>query len=553
MSDELKHECGVALLAFHRPPALPGFGLEQMSLLLEKQHNRGQDGAGLGVWQADAVPGIPYFKIFKSNGCNPLATVLENSHTASAEGDILLGHLRYGTFGNNNLEDCHPLLRESACRNRALMLAGNFNLTNSRALLQKLTLAGHHLTSSSDTAILLHCIGHELEKNPEQPIEELLRNAAKDWDGGFLICGVIGDGKAFALRDAAGIRPGFYYTGEAETVVASERPPIQTAFGLTARQVHEIPPGSVLLIDNKTHTVTVKPCLPAVKIRQCVFERVYFSRGNDADVQQERLKMGKMLLEPVLNAVEHDIDNTYFSYIPNTANVSFLGLLEKGRFPRFGQLVVKDAKFRTFIADLDVRKKLNMHIYDLVYGVIRPGQDNIVLLDDSIVRGNTIEKLLLPLLDRLSSRKIVIASASPPLCYPDCYGIDMASLEELVAFRAAIAILQNTGRQHIIDSCYTAACADLQKTDAEMRNQVKPIYDAISFSELCVEIGRMLTPEGLQTRFEVVYQTLGNLRRCCPAHTGDWYFSGDYPTPGGNRVVNQALVNYINGNHQRAY
>lgn len=564
MSDELKHECGVALLRLRKPlSAYPEhYGLQQMALLLEKQHNRGQDGAGIAALKVEARPGEPYYQIDKSADRNALANVLEQVLNRPFPGEVFLGHLRYGTFGGQSVDACHPLLKYSVCRNRTVLLAGNFNLTNSSALFDQLTRLGHHLPNRQDTTILLHQIGHELEKalDAGQPITSelatLLAKAAIHWDGGFLISGVLGDGTAFVLRDPSGIRPGFYYVDDQVVVVASERPAIQTTFNVKSEAVREIPPGSMLLISSDGQTFEEKPCLIPREPRRCVFERIYFSRGNDSDIQQERRLMGKHLVPQILDAIEHDYENSFFSYIPNTAQTSFHGVLDellcKCNF-RFGQVVLKDAKFRTFIADAKRRKALDMHIYDIVYGLIRPKEDNLVLLDDSIVRGTTLRNLILKIVDRLEPKKIVVVSSAPPICYPDCYGIDMASLGELVAFQAVISLLCKTGKEALFHECVGCAREDLKQPDSAMRNRVAPLYAAFTFDELCQEIGLLLTPDGLRAKVSVVFQRLGNLRVCCPNHSGDWYFSGNYPTPGGNRVVNQALVNYCDKVNTRAY
>jgi amidophosphoribosyltransferase len=562
MSDELKHECGVALLKLCKPlTAYPAhYGLQQMALLLEKQHNRGQDGAGIASMKLDVEPGSPYFHIEKSAGRNPLAEMLENVWEKPFDGNVFLGHLRYGTFGERSINACHPLLKYSVCRDRTLLLAGNFNLTNSPKLFKALTEMGHHLPDRQDTTILLHLIGHEIEKVHAAGCEDIdlnaiLRKAASDWDGGFLICGILGDGTAFALRDASGIRPAFYSSDSDKVVVASERPAIQTSFNLKRDVVHELPPGHLLLI-TADNTVSIEPCLPPREIRRCVFERIYFSRGNDSDIQQERRAMGMRLAPQILEAINHDYENTFFSYIPNTAQISFHGLLDAllcKHNIRFGVVVVKDAKFRTFIADEKRRKALDMHIYDIVHGLIRPQQDNIVVVDDSIVRGTTMRNLILKILDRLEPRKIVVASSAPPICYPDCYGIDMASLGELVAFQAVMSLVHTHGKLDLFHDCVAAARVDLEKPDAEMKNRVKPLYDAFTFEQLSAEISKLLTPDNLNAEFSAVFQTTENLRKCCPDHTGDWYFTGNYPTPGGNRVVNRALLNYVDKINQRAY
>ena len=546
--------CGISLLKLRRQDA--ALGLSMMSLLLEKQHNRGQDGAGIAIWKEHADPGTPYFRVEKSDASNPLADVIGKCRKAPFDGEIFLGHLRYGTFGNRGVDACHPLVRFSACRNRTLLLAGNFNLTNSATLLEKFAAAGHHLCDSQDTSILLHMIGHELEKDPQQPLVNALRAAAEQWDGGYLICGITGDGNAFALRDPAGIRPGFFHVSDDHAAVASERPPLQAVFNLKSSEVTEIPPGHALIF-HKDGTVSLEKCLEPVEKRSCVFERVYFSRGNDRDIQQERRAMGRLLVPGIIEAVDRDLENCFFSYIPNTARSCFFGILDEllhhSRNLRFGELVIKDAKFRTFIADEQSRESFGMHVYDVVHGMIRPGRDKLVVVDDSIVRGNTVRNMLLRVLDRLDPDKIVIGSAAPPVCYPDCYGIDMASLGELVAFQAAVSFLEKQGKSDLIHQCAAAAEADLRKADIEMENRVLPIYQEVGFRNLCSEITELLTPPGLRAKFEVVFQTPENLRACCPGHTGDWYFSGHYPTPGGNRVVNRALLNFVNHIKRRAY
>lgn len=573
MSDELKHECGVTLLRLRRNAdyyaaryGMRHFGSRKLALLLEKQHNRGQDGAGMAALKLDAVPGEPYYRLEKSNSSTALTDILSRIDDESWDGEVLLGHLRYGTFGRRSLAACHPVLRESPCRNRTILLAGNFNLTNTSALFARLTASGHHLSDALDSHILLAMIGHRLEKllgpndggERSPDLVRLFREAAPEWDGGYFLCGMLGNGECFALRDPRGIRPGYWYFNDDVVVTASERPAIQTAFDLASAEVEEVPPGALLLIDRDGKT-RLEQCLEPEPPRRCVFERIYFSRGNDADIQRERRKMGKFLTDPVLDAVDGDWDNSFFSYIPNTAYTCFLGMLEElvarhqGRTLRFGQIAVKDVGFRTFISDAECRKELSMHVYDVVYGLVRPGADNLVVLDDSIVRGNTMRHCILRILDRLGPKRIVVASAAPPVCYPDGYGIDMASLGELVAFEAAVALVRRKHLDGLFQECVAAARSDLLLPDDQMQNRVKPIYDAIGFGELCEEIGRRLRPEGLRAELRVVFQTPENLRRACPDHTGDWYFSGDYPTPGGNRVVNQALIHYVDAVNRRAY
>lgn len=481
MSDPVKHECAVTLLRlrrgidyFIRKYGNARYGFQKLALLLEKQHNRGQDGAGIACVGLDPEPGRPCYRIEKSNRNMPLADLLERiggmqppppDVPLSAEaaklqlpfcGELYLGHLRYGTFGRQGIDACHPFVRDNACLNRTLLLAGNFNLTDTAEIFEKLVRSGHHPTSRADGYLILQVIGHYLERSIEQrhrnaDLVDVLRNACSGFDGAFTLCGMTGTGDAFAIRDPAGIRPGYYYFDDEIAVVSSERPAIQAAFDCSTAEVSELPPGEALVIDREGN-VTLSECLPKRPLRRCVFERIYFSRGNDAEIHQERKHLGRALVPAVLDEVGGNWADTFFSYIPNTAQISFHGMLEalfernRGAADpvRFGQIAVKDAKFRTFIADADARREFYMHVYDVTYGLLRPGSDNLVVIDDSIVRGNTMRNAILPILDRLGPKKIVIASSAPPLKYPDCYGIDMASLKELVAFEAAVGLLKNT-------------------------------------------------------------------------------------------------------------
>ncbi len=588
MSDSIKHECAVSMLRLRRSIAhyvrkygTPFYGYEHLALLLEKQHNRGQDGAGIGCIRLDPVPGEPCFSLEKSNRNMPLADLLERigktipqgEEPLSASerrnhpfcGELYLGHLRYGTFGRGGLEACHPFVRPNSCLNRTLLLAGNFNLTDTRELFAKLIATGHHPASRADGYLILQMIGHCLEKaldrNPHHvDLAAVLREACGDFDGAFTLCGMLGDGTGFAIRDAAGIRPGYFYFDDEVAVVSSERPAIQAAFDCTTAEVSELPPGEALII-SRDGNVEFRPCLDPKPLRRCVFERIYFSRPNDADIHRERRALGRKLVPAVLRETGKDFENTLFSYIPNTAQASFHGLLdtlnriacEEGHTVRFGQIAIKDAKFRTFIADAASRKEFYMHIYDVTYGLVRPGSDTLVALDDSIVRGNTLRNAILPIFDRLSPKKIVIASAAPPIKYPDCYGIDMASLKELVAFEAAVDLLRERGNLALLEQCYENAKRQLTGPAKEMTNCVRPVYEAISDADLSRAIAARLKPEGMRADFAVVFQTCEDLAECCPEHTGNWYFTGDYPTPGGFRVVNRALVNYIEHIDARAY
>lgn len=588
MSDSIKHECAVSMLRLRRSIAhyvrkygTPFYGYEHLALLLEKQHNRGQDGAGIGCIRLDPVPGEPCFSLEKSNRNMPLADLLERIGKTIPQGEdplsaserrnhpfcgeLYLGHLRYGTFGRGGLEACHPFVRPNSCLNRTLLLAGNFNLTDTRELFAKLIATGHHPASRADGYLILQMIGHCLEKaldrNPHHvDLAAVLREACGDFDGAFTLCGMLGDGTGFAIRDAAGIRPGYFYFDDEVAVVSSERPAIQAAFDCTTAEVSELPPGEALII-SRDGNVEFRPCLDPKPLRRCVFERIYFSRPNDADIHRERRALGRKLVPAVLRETGKDFENTLFSYIPNTAQASFHGLLdtlnriacEEGHTVRFGQIAIKDAKFRTFIADAASRKEFYMHIYDVTYGLVRPGSDTLVALDDSIVRGNTLRNAILPIFDRLSPKKIVIASAAPPIKYPDCYGIDMASLKELVAFEAAVDLLRERGNLALLEQCYENAKRQLTGPAKEMTNCVRPVYEAVSDADLSRAIAARLKPEGMRADFAVVFQTCEDLAECCPEHTGNWYFTGDYPTPGGFRVVNRALVNYIEHIDARAY
>lgn len=595
MSDDLKHECAVTLLRLRhrmdyyiRKYNTPYYGFQKMALMLEKQHNRGQDGAGIACVGLDPEPGFPCYQLEKSNRKPCLADLLERiggeippvtaplsdgektKHQFPFCAESYLGHLRYGTFGRQGIGACHPFVRENACLNRTILLAGNFNLTDTAEIFKILQATGHHPASKSDGALILQLIGHYLEQERDNKqhnfdLAEVLSLATRNFDGAFTLCGMLGSGESFAIRDAAGIRPGYFYFNDEVAVVASERPAIQAAFDCTSAEVTELPPGEALIIDANGN-FDFHPCLPKRRLRRCVFERIYFSRGNDADIHKERKALGKALIPQILDKVNRDWENTFFSYIPNTAQISFHGMLEAlqqecwrttpvGRQPiiRFGQIAVKDAKFRTFIADAAARKEFYMHVYDVTYGLVHPGSDSLVVIDDSIVRGNTMRNAILPILDRLGPKKIVIASAAPPIKYPDCYGIDMASLKELVAFEAAVDLLKKNGKEELLMECYRNAKKQLAIPSQVMDNCVLPIYDAFDDETLCGAIADRLRPQGLNAELNVVYLRLADLPKCCPEHRGDWYFSGDYPTKGGFRVVNQALVNYIENIDERAY
>ena len=579
MSDQIKHECAVTLLRLRKKPEFYGdtfYGFRKMLLLLEKQHNRGQDGAGIAGIKIDQEPGYPAFQLEKSARRMALADLIERigvlSGTRHQEkyrhspfaGELFLGHLRYGTFGSRGEESCHPFARVSSCLNRTMLLAGNFNLANTGEIFEKLLKTGHHPSGRQDGALILNLIGHYLEQSLQQnsgptDFAEVLKRAAENFDGAFTLCGALADGNSFVLRDAAGIRPAWYYCDENLVVAASERPAIQTAFELFPDQVKELPPGSALIV-RRDGQVELTECLkPVTPLRRCVFERIYFSRGNDSDIHRERKAMGQALLPDILKNLDDGIENAFFSYIPNTAQISFHGMLDAlmkmqlNKPLRFGQIAVKDAKFRTFIADAAARDDFTMHVYDVTYGLVRPNLDTLVVIDDSIVRGSTMRRAILPILDRLSPRKIVIASAAPPICYPDCYGIDMGSLQELVAFEALVDLLKKHGKFDLLTEQTKKAEKMLKQDSRKCRNPLKKLYAEFSFDELTEAIKERLRPPGLKAELALVFQRCDALRACCPDHLGDWYFTGDYPTPGGYRMVNRALANYVENIKERAY
>ena len=576
MSDEIKHECGVALLRIRGCATPSGMGRGSaecggalLSLLLEKQRNRGQDGAGFAVVRLSPPPGEPAFDVVKSASPNSLADILSALSGRQAHDDdrIFLGHLRYATFGRGDTSFCHPFVHQSSCLNRALLLAGNFNLTDNRELFERYVSLGHHPDSTSDGYLVTQMVAHELGREFDAaesaspapglpsaasagiPILSALRNALAGLDGAWLLCGATGDGWSFAVRDPHGIRPGFWYEQADAVAVASERPAIQAAFDCAPDEVREIPPGAALLV-SPDGTSSVRPCLEPGERRQCTFERIYFSRANDAAIHRERKALGAALAPRLLDAVGGDLEHSFFSYIPNSAQVAFHGLLEsllieglaEGRPVRFGQVAVKDAKFRTFIADSAARRELRKHVYDVTYGLVRPGEDALVVLDDSIVRGNTMRRSILPMLDRLGPKRIVVASSAPPIRYPDCYGIDMSTLGELVAFQALVSLLGPSARAELEAALSSGA-----------QDPLSALYARFPPERHEAEIARLLTPPGLKAEVAVVYQSVEGLRAACPEHSGDWYFTGRYPTPGGYRVLRRALENYLSGTAGRSY
>jgi amidophosphoribosyltransferase len=633
MSDAIKHECGIALLRLKKDLSFyldkygtAFYGLHKMQLLMEKQHNRGQDGAGLANIKLNVAPGERYISRARSIDANPIQEMFEQVFKPFQElslktperltqvdylkqhmaftGEVFLGHLRYGTFGKNALDNCHPFLRQNNWMTKNLVLAGNFNLTNVEELFDSLVSIGQHPKEKSDTVTVLERIGHFLDEENERiyadgkamglsksqisslirekmDVARVLERSAKKWDGGYVMAGLLGHGASFVLRDPVGIRPAFYYEDDEVTVVASERPAIQTVFNVKLDQVKELTPGSALFIqeDGTTHEKVV---LPQKAIKKCVFERIYFSRGSDWDIYRERKSLGKWIAPQVLEAIGGDIDRSVFSFIPNTAEVSFYGLikaledahnavkLEKilalGPNPtseditlileartRIEKIAIKDAKLRTFITQDSDRDDLVAHVYDITYGSIQPGQDNLVVIDDSIVRGTTLKKSILTMLDRLEPKCIVVVSSAPQIRYPDCYGIDMARLGDFVAFNAAISLLRERNMEAIIEQVYQACLQQKALPKEEVTNAVKAIYAPFREEEISERIAQLLKPNGLKASLKIVYQKLENLALACPGHLGDWYFSGDYPTPGGNKVVNQAFINWREQRNDRPY
>ncbi len=633
MSELIKHECGVALIRLLQPLEYYQYkygswkyGLNKLYLLMEKQHNRGQDGAGVACISLDTAPGSPY--IFRHRSADDAAINIvfrkissdfkkpERKHPDRFKdanwakknlpfaGELYLGHLRYGTYGKNKLDNVHPVLRENNWKSRNLALAGNFNLTNAGELFNILIELGQHPKDYSDTVTILEKIGHFLDMenqrlfdrfkdkgHPNARISEMiaehldvariLNEASKRWDGGHLIAGLIGHGDAFAYRDPWGIRPGFYYRDEEIVVVASERPVIQTVMNVPTEKVQEIEPGHALIV-KKNGRVAMEEIRKPMEKRACSFERIYFSRGSDRDIYRERKKLGNLLTPDILKAVDHDIENTVFSFIPNTAETAFYGmirgvedymnkekrkiLVERARElnpkdieriisqrPRVEKIAVKDVKLRTFIAQDVGREDLVGHVYDITYGTIRRGLDNLVVIDDSIVRGTTLRESILKILDRLGPKRIVIVSSSPQIRYPDCYGIDMAKLGDFVAFQAAVSLLRESGRENVINEVFNAAVAEEGKPMEKVVNHVKRIYEPFTYEQISDKIGEILTSKNIQAQVKIVYQTVENLHRACPDHKGDWYFTGDYPTPGGNVVVNHSFINFIKGRNIRAY
>jgi len=630
MSDAIKHECGIAVLRLLKPLqyykdkyGTSFYGINKMYLMMEKQHNRGQDGAGFASIKFNEVPGTRYISRIRSNKSQPIQDIFhqinerinegmkshpEYNNNAELQkqnlpylGELFLGHVRYGTFGKNSIESVHPFLRQSNWKHKNLIVAGNFNMTNSNELLQELIDLGQHPKEHTDTVTVMEKIGHFLddevaktyqkfkeqgvnkkEASPligkELNIQRILQRSSKNWDGGYAMAGLIGHGDAFVFRDPAGIRPAYYYKDDEVVVVASERPVIQTVFNVPFDEVKELEPAHALIIKKDGQT-SIEQILEKLPKKACSFEHIYFSRGSDAEIYKERKNLGKLIFKDVLKSIDNDIKNTVFSYIPNTAETSFYGMTEaaedflnqqklqiilKGKRsisakdlniilserPRIEKIAIKDVKLRTFIADDNSRDELVEHVYDVTYGVVKP-TDNLVIIDDSIVRGTTLKKSIIKIVDRLKPKKIVVVSSAPQIRYPDCYGIDMARLEDFIAFKAALELLKDYNLYHIVDSVYQK-CKTKNTTD-NVENFVKAIYKPFTDVQISAKIAQMLKTESVQAKVDVIYQTVDNLHMACPKNLGDWYFTGNYPTKGGTKVVNNAFINFYEGNKKRAY
>ena len=632
MSDALKHECGIAFLRLLKPLEFykekygtAFYGIQKMYLLMEKQHNRGQDGAGFASIKMDVEPGERYISRVRSNDAQPIQHVFAQinerineemaAHPEYADdvalqkknipyiGELFLGHVRYGTFGKNSIESVHPFLRQNNWMHRNLIVSGNFNMTNVAELFNSLVELGQHPKEMADTVTIMEKIGHFLDEEVTELYQEcknnglskreaspviaeklnitkILKRASKGWDGGYAMSGLFGHGDGFVFRDPAGIRPAYFYQDDEIVVVASERPVIQTVFNVDFEKVQELKPGHALIV-KKNGMVSEEEIITPVVKKACSFERIYFSRGSDAEIYQERKNLGKLILPAVLNAIDNDTDNTVFSYIPNTAETSFYGMVEaaqdflnqrkndyilKNRNTlteqtlhellevkiRTEKIAIKDAKLRTFITEDSSRDDLVAHVYDVTYGVIKP-TDNLVIIDDSIVRGTTLKMSIIKMMDRLKPKSIVIVSSAPQIRYPDCYGIDMAKLEGLVAFRAALELLKERNLYHIVDEVYAKCKAQSAFKDTEVINYVTEIYAPFQPQEISDKIAEMLSSEDIKADVKIIFQTVENLHIACPKNLGDWYFTGDYPTPGGNRVVNRAFMNFYEGKDARAY
>lgn len=618
----IKHECGVAMIRLLKPLSYYKekygselYGLNKLYLIMEKEHNRGQEAAGIGCVKLDVPPGQEYIFRERALGSDAITKIFESAHTqiedARSEGvlmecspfvgEVYMGHLRYSTTGRSGINYVHPFMRRNNWCSRNMLLCGNFNMTNVDEIFNSIVSTGQHPRLYADTFILLEQLGHALDRENERLFEyykqkgfsglELSEGIARDlnvthilercapaWDGGYVICGIVGNGDLWAMRDPNGIRPAFYYVDDEIVVVASERPVIQTAFDLQLGDVRELEPGTAIVVD-RDGSVRIDTILPKGRNARCSFERIYFSRGSDYDIYRERKALGNRLVEPVLKAIDSDIDNTVFSFIPNTAEVAFFGLVEGieekliktkiediqhlsatgnltddniahilRRRVRKEKVALKDIKLRTFIAEGSTRDDLAAHVYDITYGSVHPG-DNLVVIDDSIVRGTTLRQSILRILDRLHPRKLVVVSSSPQVRFPDCYGIDMSRMAEFIAFKAAMALLEERGMRYVADSVYRKCKEQDSLPKEKIKNYVKEIYAPFTDEEVSAKIAELLRPDGLRAEVEIVYQPVAEMHKAIPGHPGDWYFTGDYPTPGGNRMVNRAFINYYEGRH----
>jgi len=627
MSDFIKHECGIALIRLRKPLEFyiekygsPAYAARKMYLLMEKQKNRGQDGAGIASIQLNQEPGYKYISRYRSVNKDPITDIFGKidkkylkasklggdqfkdyewlSKNCAFTGELWLGHLRYGTHGKNSIENCHPVLRQNNWRSRSLAMAGNFNMTNVDELMKILVDLGQHPKDMSDTVTVMEKIGHFLDEENQRLFDKykfqfsnkeiaeiianeldlthVLQRACRDFDGGYAMAGLTGSGSAFIARDPAGIRPAYYYADDEVIVVASEKPAIKTAFNVEYSDIKEVEPGYALII-NKVGDFKQKQFIEQLPKKSCSFERIYFSRGTDPDIYKERKELGRLLVPDVLKAVNNDLENTVFSYIPNTAETAFLGMIEgieahiakqrlkalesndtnsKGKNlmslkPRVEKLVIKDVKMRTFITDDDSRDDLVSHVYDSTFEVVKKNKDTLVIIDDSIVRGTTLEKSILTLIGRLQPKKVVVVSSAPQIRYPDCYGIDMSKMHEFVAFRALLALLEENGKKDLLDQVYLK-CQD-SVLNKVTQNYVQSLYDEFTYEQISSKIAEIVKPKSMTAELEIIYQTVENLHKAIPNHTGDWYFTGNFPTKGGNKVVNKAFSNFMEGKKVRAY
>ncbi|MRJ07481.1 amidophosphoribosyltransferase [Ornithobacterium rhinotracheale] len=632
MSDAIKHECGIALLRLLKPLSYykekygnAFYGVDKMYLMLEKQHNRGQDGAGLASIKLGMQPGERYISRARSNSDSPIKDVFTQVNESIARrikenpeavhdmellkkvapyiGEVFLGHVRYGTYGENSIESVHPFLRQNNWKARNLLVAGNFNLTNVDEQFQNLIDLGQHPKAKADTVTVMEKIGHFLDEQVNElyyelkkegyskreasaeienriKVSKILARSAKNWDGGYAMAGLFGHGDAFVLRDPAGIRPAYYYVDDEIAIVASERPVIQTVFNVSFNHIKELNPGEAIIIKHYGE-VKFRQILEPLERKSCSFERIYFSRGSDAEIYEERKELGRLLINQVMEAIDGDIHNTVFSYIPNTAEASYFGLVEAANDElnhektqmimqekeditdkrikeilstklRSEKIAIKDAKLRTFITQDNARDDMVAHVYDVTYGVVKP-TDNLVIIDDSIVRGTTLKNSIIRILDRVHPKRIVVVSSAPQIRYPDCYGIDMARLENLIAFVAAEALHRERGTEHLIEEIYQKCKSEVGKPDKEVTNYVKEFYAPFTDEEISNKIAELLTTDDINAEVKIIYQSVENLHKACPKNLGDWYFTGNYPTAGGNRVANKAFINYYEGNKERAY